>query len=338
MKDSGFASVPAVHQYLKMASACGIDYAPLLPQAGISEEVLKDNNKRVTGKSLERLLALIVPNSGDECFGLHTSQYIEPASYSVLGYIAMNCANLKEVLIQIPLFEKIVGDMGVSTLDFTGELSFIRWECNFTDLTVRRHVIENVLASWVTFARQVGKQNDSPRTIFLEHSAPKDPNSLAEYQKLFQCEVLFDQPYSAVQFDRKLLYTPLAQANDQLLETLLDHASKVLHEIDKDQPLVEQVKNLLRLMIKDTLPRKERVAERLGMNSRTLQRKLNEEGTGYQEVLNELRLELATYYLKKSDLSIDDVGSKLGFAEARSFHRSFKQWTGQTAGAFREQL
>jgi AraC-like DNA-binding protein len=66
-----------------------------------------------------------------------------------------------------------------------------------------------------------------------------------------------------------------------------------------------------------------------------LQRKLGEEGTQYKDVLNELRLELALYFLKNTELSLESIAYELGYGEARSFYRSFKQWTGRTAGSYR---
>ena len=77
------------------------------------------------------------------------------------------------------------------------------------------------------------------------------------------------------------------------------------------------------------------VAEKLGISSRTLQRKLGEEGTSYSDVLNELRMELALYFLKNTSFSMENIAAELGYAEARSFYRSFKQWTGSTAGSYR---
>ena len=71
------------------------------------------------------------------------------------------------------------------------------------------------------------------------------------------------------------------------------------------------------------------------MSSRTLQRKLGAENTQYKSLLNEVRLELALYYLENTTLSLDQISYELGYAEARSFYRSFKQWTGRTAGSYR---
>ncbi len=73
------------------------------------------------------------------------------------------------------------------------------------------------------------------------------------------------------------------------------------------------------------------------MSSRTLQRKLNVEDTQYKTVLNEVRLELALYYIENTTLSLDHIAHELGYTEARSFYRSFKQWTGRTAGSYRSE-
>ena len=116
---------------------------------------------------------------------------------------------------------------------------------------------------------------------------------------------------------------------------LLDHATIILGGLDKKQLVADQVKNLLRLVLKQQTPSSQMIAEMLGMSSRTLQRKLDEEGTRYKDLLNELRLELALYYLKNTELSLDSIAYQLGYAESRSFYRSFKLWTGRTAGSYR---
>lgn len=334
--DMGFASVPAVQQYLDMAASEGVDCTQALLDAGISSEVMADSNKRVPGAALQKLLAVVIPRAKDPCFGLHTSAFIKPASYGVLGYIAMNCSTLGEALAKTPVYEKIVGDMGYTTTRGDVDSLWVRWHCNFDHPLVRRHVIENVLSSWTRYVRWItGEFEKSPRTVHLEHSAPEDPALVAEYETVFGCPVKFDQPYSALQVDHEYLAQSIRQSDAQLLKTLEDHATQILYEIDKDQPLKYRVSNLLRLMLKKELPRKEIIAEKLGMNIRTLQRKLREEGTGYQELLDELRLELAQNYLKNSRMSIDEISALLGFAEPRSFHRSFKKWVGATPGAYR---
>ncbi|NIB38610.1 AraC family transcriptional regulator [Pseudomaricurvus alkylphenolicus] len=336
----GLASIPAVKQYLRHAEALGIDCQPLLDQAGICAQDLNDNNHWIPATALEKLLSILIPASNDPCFGLHTARFISMDMYNVQGYINMNCSSLREVWGQTPIYEKIVGDMGVSTPVYGEQVSSLRWHCNYTDPLVRRHITETILASWHRYVREylLPDQSDKgPIQVCFVHNPPETPELLTEYQDAFGCEVLFDQPYNAISIDNELLDLPIAQANPHLLASLLDHATQLLRELDKNRSFTEQVKNLLRLMITKEIPRREAIAEQLHMNSRTLQRKLAEEGSSYQALLDELRLEMACHYLSKTDLSMEVIAEKLGFAETRSFYRQFKNLCGVTAGAYRKE-
>ena len=71
------------------------------------------------------------------------------------------------------------------------------------------------------------------------------------------------------------------------------------------------------------------------MTARTLQRKLASDGNSYQSLLDQIRLERASDMLTNSALTIQDIAFNLGFSDGRSFHRSFKNWTGKTPGDFR---
>lgn len=336
--DPGWVSVPALKQYLDQADAAGIAWLPMLSELGIDPELLADNSRRIRGERLQQLLQKLIPASQDSCFGLHTSAFIKPASYSVLGYIAMNCATLGDALSRVPIYEKIVGDMGVTRIQPGPSETRVIWHCQFSDALVRRHITENVLASWTRYARWItGQHQINPSSIWFEHDAPPTLAQRMDYEAIFQCPVHFSQACSAVILPTHYLSAPIVQADAPLLAALEDHAIKVLHDIDKGESTTHQVRNLLRLMLQHTLPRKEVIAEKLGMNSRTLQRRLNEEGSGYQELLVELRYELARNYLCNSALGLSEISQRLGFGEPSSFQRSFKQWSGMTPGAFRLQ-
>jgi AraC-like DNA-binding protein len=193
-----------------------------------------------------------------------------------------------------------------------------------------------VLGSWVTYARNF-LNFDPHDAIWFEHSPPEDPTLLANYTDTFGVEVYFNQSANGVRICEDKLDMPLPQANEKLLEMLLEHATMLMSEMTQHQRMTDQVKNLLRLMLKQQPPSSEVIAEKLGISSRTLQRKLGEEGTHYKDVLNELRLELALYFLRNTDLSLENIAYELGYRESRSFYRSFKQWTGRTAGSYRHE-
>ena len=79
----------------------------------------------------------------------------------------------------------------------------------------------------------------------------------------------------------------------------------------------------------------EETAHRLAMSKRSLQRKLADEASSYQEVLNTIRRELAHTYLARSSTSLGEIAYLLGFQDSNSFIRAFRGWTGQTPGEYR---
>ncbi len=335
MENLGYTSVPALLKYLRHAEHLGLDVDQALAAAGIAAEALADNGKRIPGEAHERLLEHLLRVSGDPLFGLHSARFVQPGSWSVLGYIAMNCATLGEAMSRIVPYEKLVGDMGVSRIEASAEHVRLIWSCRHQPADIRRHMVENVLASWLIYARWIAESAHSPREAWFEHAQP-DGVDLAEYQAVFGCPVRFEQPCNALIVPLEYLGVPLRQADANLLRTLEEHALTLIAGLDDDEPLPRRVKNALRLLLKDGLPRKERVAEKFNMTVRTLQRHLQQADSSYQQILDELRRELAEHYLLRSDLAIQDIASYLGFTESRSFHRSFKGWIGQTPGEYRE--
>jgi AraC-like DNA-binding protein len=335
MHSLGYTSVPALVKYLRHAEQLGLDQATTLAAAGIRAEDLADNGRRLPSEAHERLLGHLIRESGDALFGLHSARYVQPGSWSVLGYITMNCATLGEAMGRIAPYEKLVGDMGVSRIEAEADGVRMIWSCRHQDPAIRRHMVENVLASWLLYARWIADMQRSPREVWFEHAQPEG-TALDDYEAVFGCPVRFEQPCSALLVPLDYLALPLRQADANLLRTLEEHALALMAGLDNDEPLPQRVKNALRLLMKDGLPRKERVAEKFHMTVRTLQRHLQQAGTSYQQILDELRRELAEHYLLRSDLPIQDIACYLGFTESRSFHRSFKAWTGQTPGEYRE--
>lgn len=333
----GHISVPALQQYLRSAEACGLSRDRMLLEAGLSAELLLDNNGRVPGDVLQRLLSYILPRCGNPLFGLQTSHYIQPGSYSVMGYIAMTSNTLAEAVARMPQYEKLVGDMGVSTVEHEPGAIVVRWNCRFTDPLTRRHIIENVLASWTSYTRWMADAPElTPLAVRFEHDPPADRSMLKHYQHIFRCPIYFNQPMSALLVSPQIFEYPLRQPDVNLRETLEHHAQTSLAALKEKYSLSDQVKALLRAMLADGSPRKEFVAEQMGMNVRTLHRKLADEGQSYQQILDELRSELACKYLQQPHLSVEDIARKLGFTESRSFIRFFKGCNGLTPGEYRQ--
>ena len=78
------------------------------------------------------------------------------------------------------------------------------------------------------------------------------------------------------------------------------------------------------------------IAKRVGMSLRNMQRKLAEEGSSFQALLDEIRAALARSYLDEGRYSVSEITYLLGFAGVSNFSRAFKRWTGVSPSAYRQ--
>ncbi len=337
MADLGSISGPALYQYLVNAKALRVDTARGLELADLDANTIAQPDARIDGAQFEILLRWLINASNDTVFGLHTSEYIQPGSYSVLGYIAMNAANILEAFTKMTEYEKLVGDMGTSHAEaLPGGRMAIHWRCRYPNQPVRRHLIENVFASWVRYVRWLAGDNAlNPIEVWFEHAVA--PGEEAVYERIFRCPLKFNQPHSAIVTDLAMLSHPMRQPDPQLLATLESHARAELERLSHKQTTSGRVRRHLRQSLSQHLPRKEQAAEALGLNVRTLHRRLKEEGTSWQTLLNEVRHDLALQYLQDTNMTQNDIARHLGFSDMRSFQRHFKRNHGATPGEWREQ-
>ncbi len=331
----GRASIPAVNQYLQLAKAQQLDISSILLELALTDEVLADNSKTISGEKFQQLIASLINLSNDDLFGLHTAQYVQPGSYSVLGYITMNCETLGEAITKIQPFEKLVGDMGVTTLEQQGDYFKIGWSCQFPNKLVHRHMIDNCLASWLTFARYLTNNHGCPIQVSLTRTEPSLQQAI-QYQELFNCPVMFNQNSDTIIFNRSLLELPLNKGDKQLLSTLEKHATRIITNLEQKNSIIEQTQILIQQNLASGKITQQNIAKLLGMSDKTLQRRLKAENEKFKNLVNKIRLQQAKQLLNELTLTIDQISINSGFAEPRSFYRWFQKLSQQTPGQYRK--
>jgi len=98
--------------------------------------------------------------------------------------------------------------------------------------------------------------------------------------------------------------------------------------------VVQQVIREVTETLEDS-PGIEDIANRLSMSSRTLRRRLAEFDVSYQEILQDVRRQIAIAYLRDTQMTIDDIAARVGFAESANFRQAFKRWTGNPPSHYR---
>ncbi len=336
MKNLGTASVAALRQYVRAAESAGADTTDLFKKAGLDPAILESDDGRINGEQFQHFILLLCKLTNNPILGLETGDFVQPGSYSVLGYITMSCATLGEAVARIAPFEKLVGDMGTTALSMGQGSIKLTWNCNYNDPVVRPQVVDNVFASWVNYARWLADDMAaSPTSVRLQRESPGTELEQA-YHSRWNCPVQFGADEDAITLKQELLETRLRQPDPLLRKTLEAHALSQLASLDTDADLTSRVKHSIQQQLMHGITRQDMVAEDLGITSRTLQRKLSQEGVSYQKLLDEVRQKMAEDYLLNSGLTIPDIALRLGYSETTSFHRKFKAVAGMTPGEFRQ--
>src|SRR5262249_2535552 len=148
--------------------------------------------------------------------------------------------------------------------------------------------------------------------------------------------VEFDSGLNEMWLNSATLDLPIMKADPGLCAVLDRHAEELLAKYPRSDDLVARLREIIRNELNGGDPGVDRVARQLGLSARTLQRKLREHGITHQEILDQMRKDLATRYLSQPEMAICEVAYLLGFSESSAFHRAFKRWTGSTPTEFRK--
>jgi AraC-like DNA-binding protein len=161
------------------------------------------------------------------------------------------------------------------------------------------------------------------------------------YRDFFDAPVSFDCPdnrlvFARELFDRRVVAADLATR--PYLERLAELRGEKLEEyVERAGDLVRRVSSFLRNRLGSGSIDQQELARRLGMSTRTLQRRLEDEGIEYRELVDRLRRQKARQLLAETDKTIGEIAYELGYSRNSSFHRAFKRWTDMTPTEYRRQ-
>ncbi len=133
---------------------------------------------------------------------------------------------------------------------------------------------------------------------------------------------------------RQLLDEPLPQADEHTLAVCIAQCEQILARRNDRQGYSALVRSQL-LSSPGDMPGLDEVATSLHLHSRTLRRRLTEEGTSFRALTNEVRAALATELLGQVGLSVEEVAHRLGYAETAAFNHAFTRWFGLAPADYR---
>lgn len=313
------------------AAARGVAPERLLSEVGVPPEALLDPDGRLPRTVEVRLWQAAVRLSQDENLGLHMAAQAGIADLGPIGFAVRSSGTLREAYGRAARYLALVNqEVGLALLT-EGATAVLR-HVPPQGAPPPRQAVDFFLGLLHLIGRHGIGAAFSLRALHLRHPAPPARD---EYQRLFAATPRFSQPHDEVIVEAALLDLPQQQAEPALGEIIERHLQDLQRQLPAGATFLERTRSCLIAELREGEPTLERLARRLHMSPRSVQRRMQEEGTSLMELSAQLRVELARRYLRERQESIGEIAFLLGFSEASTFHRAFKRWTGMTPAAYR---
>lgn len=308
--------------------AHGVDPQLVMAKAGISRSLLADPAGRIPVQAMRKLWQQAAREVGDPAFGLRVSKHLRHSTFHALGYAVLASASLRDALERMARYTHLVSEVGQLALEVEADRARVRISLRPGFEWGGEEAMDAILSGIVRVCRNLREGPFPLRAVSLHRPQPAD---VGPYQRFFQCPLQFGAD-NCLDFDAALLDQPLAAANPTLARHNDDAARDYLARVESSN-LVDRVRAAI---VEHTGIRSSArlVAGKLGLSLRTLQRSLRDLGTSYEQVLSELRSELARAYLLEERLSVSEIAFLLGYEHESAFTRAFKRWTGVAPSEF----
>jgi AraC-like DNA-binding protein len=328
---TGFAARQAIAALRKQDTPI----ASLLRRVGLSEHDFASRQHRISAAAQGKLLEHAAEAMNDSALGLHLAQQSNPREVGLLFYVASAAETIGEALALYARYCRIVNE--AVRPKGTRSPEGVRVQLHFIGLSshLARQNVEFMIAASIKGLREMAGRDFRPTEVSFVHPRNSD---LREFERFFGCPVEFGAPMDQLSFSNETLALPLVTEDRYLLETLqpiCDEAAK-----ERNTPkgtLRASVENEVQKLLPHGKAKRQTVAKALGMSERTLSRKLTEERTAYDEIVDQLRRSLALQYIKDRGISLSQIAWLLGYEGSTSFNHAFVRWTGHSPAMSRKE-
>jgi AraC-like DNA-binding protein len=308
------------------------DVAAVLYKAGLTVEEANDPTVRLEVRAQIKVLELAAKELRDEFLGFHLACNFDLREIGLVYYVIASSEQLADALRNCERYSRINNEGVRLSLSLDRAVSIAldyvnvhRWQ--------DRHHLEFWMVTLVRICRQVTGNGLAPRQLKVRHLRTDPP---AEFTRFFGVDVEFGADTDEIVFLASAASLPIVGHDSYLNNLLRRYAEEALalrpRQPESSRSEVEQIIPQLLPHGRATAPE---VARRLGTSSRTLSRKLGDEGVTFAEILGELRLALAKRYLSDPELPVSEIAWLLGYREVSSLTHAFRRWTGMTPREFR---
>jgi len=306
----------------------GIDSSAILLEAGIEHTLRNDPLDRLPHTTITKLFKLSVEATGDPYFGLSVAKTLQASNIHALGFSLSSSNTLLDFCQRLVRYFRLLSQAAYYYIEededeirLVGQLM----------IDICDETQDAFIGFLVQFMRLLHRPDFVPLRVELNRPEPEQGSG--PFVEFFGAPVDFGSDDMILHFKREDMIIPLTGANPELAQYNENIIVDYLTRLEQNDILAQVESKLVKFMSSGHVS-KELVAAELNMSASTLKLKLAQQGTGFQEVLDNARKNLSLNYMSQSDITISEIAYLLGFTETSSFSRAFKRWTGQSPSQY----
>ncbi|MBB5317972.1 AraC family transcriptional regulator [Tunturibacter empetritectus] len=301
----------------------GVGASAVLQSAGLAPGLLDQPRIVVTTEELFALWRGVGVNSPNPAIGLELGTETKAEHFDPIALAALSTASFGEAMEQMARYKQLS-----CPEEIIHEMDDSEWSIQFRWLladSVEPAVLTDLCFAWVLC---IARHGTGTRISPLRLELARQPTHAKIFERHFGCPIVFGAVRNAIIFRSSDAALPFVTSNAELLAMLAPQFDEELKQHKGEESFPERVRAAIQRKLAGRRPKMQEIARELHISSRTLQRRLQDAGYSFQQVLEEARHQLARHYLNNSLLELNETAYLLGYEDSNSFVRAFRMWEG----------
>ena len=315
----------------------GVSPEAILERVGLDPTLLSVPDARFPAMNVRRFWEAIISATGDELIGLRCGQEMQAPALHGLGLAIITSHSLAQVLDLTARYSKVISTTMEASLshDSTGSSLALR---TLHGYEAKHAALLMAIAFIHRQANSLSQHQVTPLEVRIH--LPRATDEMKErLNAYFGCRVITDDPSrDLIRFSYEDVMEPYASTNAMLREANEQVVRQYLNRV-RQFSFTARVEEVVRgLLTAGESVRITDVAKKLNLSSRTLQRRLEGEGSTFANLVEQHRKQLAHDALAHTEMTITEIAYTIGFSDPSNFSRTCTRWFGCSPAAYRRRI
>jgi AraC-like DNA-binding protein len=328
-------SIAATTGLLEAITTAGGNPEEILQGFGLDRSVFAKSEGFIPCSVFAGILREAARLTADDCFGLHFAERFNPKNIGPLVYVALNSPTIGAGIQNVERYLHVYDSSANWSFAADGDRGYVCFVLSGLGIEPLRQSNEHGMTIVINTLRMMVGSQWAPQEVHFAHELPEQTS---EHHRIFRAPVLFGCETNALVIELSFAERPVPAADQQLYLIMKQYLDQVLSELPGEDSLFAAIRKTIAESMRDGSPELARVAKRLAIGPRTLQRRLKEYGFDFKKLVEDTRQRFAVTYLKDRKNSLTEIAFLLGYSELSAFNRAFKRWTGTTPLEYQRRL